>query len=113
MMANHKIQELDDSNFTIYMDSTKLPTLVDFWAPWCGPCRMFNPVLNQIAEASEGKFNVVKVNVDDSPLVSSFFSIRKVPTLMIFNKGKMVGEFNVFDKNIILNKMNELKSMTG
>lgn len=64
--------------------------LVDFFAPWCGPCRALSPVIDEVAEEANGKFNVYKVNVDESPRTSTEYSIRSVPTLIAFKDGKNV-----------------------
>ena len=66
------------------------PILVDCWAPWCGPCRMIAPVLDQLAAESSGRYRIAKLNVDDNPQIASRFNIASIPTLLIFKDGKLV-----------------------
>jgi thioredoxin 1 len=79
-----------DASFKEDVLDSGLPVLVDFWAPWCGPCRMVAPVVDEIAQQYEGKVKVVKLNTDENPQVASQYGIRSIPTLMIFKGGQRV-----------------------
>jgi thioredoxin 1 len=85
-----EVPAVTDANFKVeVLDSTDL-VLVDFWAPWCGPCRMVAPVVAEIAEMFIGKVKVVKLNTDENPNIASQYGIRSIPTLMIFKGGQKV-----------------------
>ncbi len=81
---------LDDTNFDEIVSQAKTPVLVDFWAPWCGPCQMVAPVIDELAEEYEGKVNFGKVNVDESPKIARRFGVMSIPTLIIFKNGQPV-----------------------
>ncbi len=85
------IMELSSSNFKATVDAGT-PVLVDFWAPWCGPCRVIAPILEEVAKEFEGKARVAKVNVDDSPDIASQFGVRGIPTLILFKEGQIMGQ---------------------
>ncbi|MBJ7296363.1 MAG: thioredoxin [Dolichospermum sp.] len=83
-------EQVTDSTFEQEVLKSEVPVLVDFWAPWCGPCRMVAPVVEEIAEQYEGQIKVVKVNTDENPQIASQYGIRSIPTLMIFKGGDKV-----------------------
>lgn len=82
--------DITDNAFDSEVLSAAGPVLVDCWAPWCGPCRMVGPVLEQLAREYAGRVKIAKLNVDDNPRTASRYAIRSVPTMLLFNKGEMV-----------------------
>lgn len=86
-----KIIHVSDATFEAEVLKSELPVLLDFWAPWCGPCKMIAPVLDQLAEEWAGKVKIAKINVDDNQQIPAQFGVRGIPMLMVFKNGQAVG----------------------
>ena len=84
------IKEVSDATFDAEVIKSEIPVLVDFWAPWCGPCKAIAPVLEEISKNYEGRLKIMKCNVDDNPSTPSSFGIRAIPTLIFFKGGENV-----------------------
>ena len=91
-MANPNVISVTDSNFDTEVANSSVPVLVDFWAPWCGPCIQLSPVIDEIANERVGKAKVAKVNVDESPALAGKFRINGIPALLFFKGGQPVGQ---------------------
>ncbi|MCO4089177.1 MAG: thioredoxin TrxA [Limnohabitans sp.] len=89
-MASDLIKHITDATFEADVLQSGQPVVVDFWAEWCGPCKMIAPILDEVANAYEGKLQITKMNVDDNRDIPAKFGIRGIPTLMIFKGGQLV-----------------------
>jgi len=89
MADSNNIQQLTDTTFESTVNGDK-PVFVDFWAPWCGPCRVIGPIVEELAPSYSGRAVIAKMNVDDNPNVPQRFGVTSIPTMMIFKKGALV-----------------------
>ena len=95
-----------DSTFVHDVLNAPVPVLVDFWADWCAPCKMIAPILEQLDSELEGSVNIVKVDTEANPELHKDYNIRSIPTLLIFNKGEVLGQIiGAVDKQLILDKL--------
>lgn len=87
------VQEIDDATFDTEVLQSGEPVLVDFWAPWCGPCRQIAPLVEELAGENEGSAKVTKINVDEAPNSAQSYGVSSIPTLMVFKNGEVVDRF--------------------
>jgi len=100
-----KTVELTDSTFDEIIKGEK-PVLVDFWAEWCGPCKMIGPVVEELATDYEGKAVVAKLNVDENPQITARFGVRSIPTLLVFKNGEIVDkQVGAVPKSVLASKL--------
>jgi thioredoxin 2 len=84
------IAEATDADFDAVVERASIPVVVDLWAPWCGPCRMISPALEEVARRLRGRMKLVKVNVDENPQISVRFGVQGIPTLLLFRNGELI-----------------------
>ena len=105
---------INEASFEKAVLQSPIPVLVDFWAAWCGPCKMIAPLLDEIARENDGKFRIAKVNIDDDPALMQRFNVRAVPTLLFFSGGELKEQLvGGAPKQAILEKLNNLTTKSA
>lgn len=95
-------KQIKDNEFESEVINSELPVLIDFWAEWCGPCRMLSPILEKISEEMGNKIKIVKMNIDENPETPSKFGVRSIPTMMLFKNGQQIAaKVGALPKNTI------------
>ncbi len=103
------VKEITDQDFEEEVLKSELPVLVDFWAPWCGPCLMVSPVVEKLSEKYSDRFKFCKLNVDEAPLTATKYGIISIPTLGFFNKGEIVdGVIGAVPERVLQEKIDSL-----
>jgi len=99
---------LTDSNFKKEVLESELPVLVDFWAPWCGPCKMIAPIIEDLAKEFDKKIRIGKINIDENPKIATHYGIMSIPTIVFFKKGKVMEQIvGVLSKSKFKRKLEE------
>ena len=90
MSDSANVRHISDAEFESAVLQSPVPVFIDFWAPWCGPCRIVGPIVDELATQYAGRLSVVKINVDDNPAVAQQFMVSSIPTMMVFKGGQLV-----------------------
>src|SRR5436190_10521241 len=102
--------KVEDSTFDQFVQKYSL-TVIDFWAPWCGPCRIVGPIVDQLAAESGGRYRIAKMNVDDNPLTATRYQIASIPTMLIFKNGSVIDRLvGAQPKQAIVERLNQATS---
>lgn len=113
-MADAKYITLTDANFKDEVLSSEVPVLVDFWATWCGPCRMIAPIIEELAQEFDGRAKIGKVDVDNNSRIAAQYGIRSIPTLLFFKDGEVVEQqIGASPKRILSEKLESLTAQTA
>ena len=107
-MASSNVLTVTDANFDAEVLKSDKPVLVDFWAPWCGPCVQLGPVIDQVADATAGRAKITKLNVDDNQQVAARYRINSIPALLVFQGGELREQLNTRSKGDIVAKLESL-----
>jgi thioredoxin 1 len=108
-MASSNVLTITETNFDSEIIHSTVPVLVDFWAPWCGPCKMLSPVIDEIADARVGQVKVAKVNVDDAQALAARYRINSIPALLFFKNGEPVEQLvGAVSKSVLTAKLDSL-----
>jgi thioredoxin 1 len=107
-MANANVVTVTDANFDSEVLKSDKPVLVDFWAPWCGPCVQLSPVIDQIADATVGRAKITKVNVDDNQQLAAKYRVNSIPALLVFKDGQFKEQLSTRSKGDIVAKLDAL-----